>query len=106
MLATLPKALSARVSITVPIAYLFGLALSSLTSAIASTVSSKESIPKPVTALILTNGIFPPQASGVKLSSAISCIILSGFALGLSILLTATTIGTPALIACSTASLV
>ena len=50
--------------------------------------------------------VSPPHSSGMIPSSAISDIIRSGLAPGLSILLTATTIGTPAALAWSTASFV
>ena len=104
--ATPPMALSTLDSITVPTAYLLGFAFNSRTSLIASNVSRSVSIPSPVLQEIFTNGISPPQISGVILFSAISVSILSGFASGLSILFTATTIGTLAAKAWSIASLV
>ena len=43
-----------------------------------------------------TQIVVPPQSSGVRPCSKSSCLILSGFAVGLSILFIATIIGTPA----------
>ena len=51
-----------------------------------------------------TNGASPPHSSGITSSAARPFLMLSGLASGLSILLTATTIGTPAAFACCTAS--
>ena len=53
-----------------------------------------------------TMTVVPPQASGTRPSSASSRLTLSGLAPGLSILLTATTIGTLAAFAWLTASFV
>ena len=69
-------------------------------------VSKSSSMFSPVIAEILTKGYLPPHASGVIFKAAISSMILSGLAPGLSILLTATIIGTLAAKAWSIASLV
>ena len=63
-------------------------------------------MPSPVTAEILMKGTSPPHASGVIPASFISVKTRSILASGLSILLTATIIGTFALLAWSIASLV
>ncbi len=52
------------------------------------------------------NCVVPPQSSGVKPSSESCCFTRSTFAFGLSTLLTATTIGTPAARAWFMASIV
>ena len=69
-------------------------------------LSKSSSIPSPVLAEIFTNNVSPPQESGVTSFWLISVITRSGLASGLSILFTATTIGTPAAFAWSIASLV
>ena len=106
MEATPPTCLSNLDSITEPTAYLFGFAFKSNISAVARIVSNNSSIFWPVWAEILTNGYSPPHSSGVIFKAAISSITLFGLASGLSILLTATIIGTLAALAWSIASLV
>ena len=101
-----PIFLSSLASITEPIAYLWGFAFKSNPSESKLILSSSSSIPCPVWALIFTNIVSPPQDSGVRPNSLISLIIFSILMFGLSILLTATIIGTPAALAWSTASLV
>ena len=59
-------------------------------------ISSNSSTPLPVSAEIGTKMVSPPQSSASRLYSVNSCLILSGDAPGLSILFTATMIGTPA----------
>ena len=104
--ATEPRPLSRRASITVPIAFWSGSALSSMTSAWSKIICKSSSTFLPVLAEILTKIVSPPQSSGTK-PYFISCSITwSGFAPGLSILFTATIIGTPALLAWSIASIV
>ena len=71
-LAIPPIFLSNLDSITVPTAYLLGLAFNSLTSLIVWIVSNKRSTPSPLLADILINGTSPPQLSGVILIPAIS----------------------------------
>ena len=68
--------------------------------------SSNVSIPSPFLAEIFVNRVSPPHISGVKPYSDNSVITRSAFAPGLSILLTATIIGTPAAFAWSIASFV
>ncbi|MCY1294188.1 hypothetical protein D9M68_587700 [compost metagenome] len=80
------------------------MALSSSTSACSSTASSSSSTPVPALADTGTNWVSPPQSSGITSRAARPFLMLSGLASGLSILLIATTIGTPAAFACCTAS--
>ncbi|MNN75491.1 hypothetical protein D3C81_1917980 [compost metagenome] len=63
-------------------------------------------MPRPVLADTGTNGESPPYSSGNTCSATSSCFTRSGLASGLSILLIATTMGTPAALACAIASLV
>ena len=63
-------------------------------------------MPSPVIALTLTNIVSPPHSSGTRPSSPSSRLTRSGSAPGLSILLTATMIGTFAAFAWAMASLV
>ncbi len=56
-------------------------------------------MPSPVLADTGTNGTSPPYSSGTTSSATSSCLTRSGLALGLSILVIATTIGTPAALA-------
>ena len=104
--ATGPRPLSKRASITRPLAIASTGALSSNTSACNNTCSSNASMPSPVLAETNTNGESPPNSSGTTSSLTNSPLTRSGFAPGLSILLTATTMGTPAAFACLIASLV
>ena len=63
-------------------------------------------MPSPFNAEIGTKIVSPPQASDTKPCSVSSCITRSGLAVGLSILLTATMIGTSAALAWLIASTV
>mmetsp|Transcript_37977 Transcript_37977/g.63861 ORF Transcript_37977/g.63861 Transcript_37977/m.63861 type:complete len:275 (+) Transcript_37977:634-1458(+) len=91
-----PRALSRNPSITVPTAGLFGLALSSASSATSASVSSSESMPSPVCADTGMTGVSPPHSSGRRLYSASICLHRSMLAPSLSILLMATMMGTSA----------
>ncbi len=90
--ATGPRPLSRRASITVPLAALSGLALSSFISDTRSTISSSLSMPSPVWAETGTQITSPPHSSGTRPCSVSCCIMRSGLASGLSILLIATII--------------
>ena len=63
-------------------------------------------MPSPVFADTGMNCTSPPYSSGSTLSATSSCFTRSGLASGLSILLIATTSGTPAAFACAIASFV
>ena len=104
--ATGPRPLSSCASITTPLAFLFGFALSSSTSAVRIIISRSWSIPSFVWAETGTNTVSPPQSSAIRPCSVSSCLTLSIFALGLSILFTATIISTPAALAWLIASIV
>ncbi|MMZ61539.1 hypothetical protein D1872_236930 [compost metagenome] len=104
--ATGPRFLSSSASITAPRARLSGFALYSLTSATSRIISSRSSRPIFCLADTLTKIVSPPHSSGTKPYSVNSCFTLSGLASGLSILLTATIIGSPAALAWLTASTV
>ena len=94
--ARYPRPLSSEDSITAPVALRLGLALRSSKSASSSTLSSSRSTLIPFFAEISWHWYFPPQSS-TRMFILESCSrILSGFAPGLSILLMANTIGTPA----------
>ena len=99
MVATGPRPLSSRASMISPLAGVSLGALSSSTSACNSTFSRSSSIPWPVLAETSMNGESPPYSSGTIDSATSSCLTRSGLASGLSILFTATTIGTPAALA-------
>ena len=73
-----------------------GLAFSSRTSAWSRIISSRWSTPWPVLAETSAKMVSPPQSSEASPFSANCRLIRSGLALGLSILLMATMIGTPA----------
>ena len=79
-------------------------ALSSSTSACTSTASSSLSTPSPVWAETPTNCVSPPQSSGMTSSFDMPVLTLSMSDCGLSIFVTATTIGTLAALACLMAS--
>ena len=106
IVATAPLPLSNLASITKPLAGASTGALSSKISAWSKTFSSKLSMFKFCLAEISTNGTSPPYASGTTSSETNSLVTRSAFASGLSILLIATTIGTPAALAWAIASLV
>ena len=63
-------------------------------------------MPLPVLAETSTNIVSPPHSSGTTPCPERSCLTRSGFASGLSILLSATTIGTLAALAWCIASIV
>ena len=104
--ATGPRPLSSSASITIPLALRFGFAFNSCTSAVKRIISSKSSIPSFVCADTGTKMVEPPQSSGISSYSVSSCFTFSILALGLSILLTATIISTPAAFAWLMASIV
>ncbi len=89
-----PLPLSSFASTIVPRAFLSGLALSSITSACRSIISSRVSIPMRFLADTSTKIFCPPHSSGIMPCSASSFLTFEGFASGLSILFNATTIGT------------
>ena len=91
---------------TRPLAKRSGFALSSPTSAVRRSISINSSIPSPVLAETGTKMVLPPQSSAINSYSVSSCFTRSIFALGLSILLTATTISMPAAFAWLIASTV
>ena len=94
--ATGPLPLSRRASITTPSGSESGLPLSSCISASSNTRSKRSSTPIPFLAEISTAPTSPPQPS-TKIPKLASCWrTLSGLAPCLSILLMATTTGTPA----------
>ncbi len=102
--ATGPRPLSRRASRTVPTAGFVGLALTSWRSATRSSISSSCSRFCFFFAETLTKTVLPPHSSGMRPRSESCWRTRSGCASGLSILLTATTIGTPAAFAWSMAS--
>ena len=101
-----PLPLSSCASRTSPLARLFGFAFNSITSAVSTIISIRSSRPSPVFADTGTKIVLPPQSSGISSYSVISCFTRSILALGLSILLTATMISTPAAFAWLIASTV
>ena len=101
-----PLVLSRRASITIPLAARFGLALSSFISATSSMDSSSESIPMRVRAETGTHIVLPPHSSGTSSYSVSCCMMRSVLTPGLSILLIATIISTPAALAWFIASTV
>ena len=104
--ATAPRPLSSFASITVPKAKRFGLAFNSCISVTNKIFSNNSSIPSPLRAEIGTKIVSPPHSSEISPYSTNSFITLSGFAWGLSILFTATIIGTSAALAWLIASIV
>ena len=104
--ATAPRPLSSCASMTRPLALRFGFAFSSITSAVRRIISRRLSIPSLVCAETGQKIVLPPQSSGISSYSESSCFTFSMFALGLSILLTATMISTPAAFAWLIASMV
>ena len=94
--ATGPRPLSSCASMMTPRASRFGFALSSLTSATRRTISRRSFMPCFCFAETGTMMVSPPQSSGMSSCSDSSCFTCSGFAPGLSILLIATMMGTPA----------
>ena len=106
IVATGPRPTSSRDSMIGPDASASGLAFSSSTSDCRSSISSSESRPSFCFAETSTNTVSPPHSSGCRPCTTSSCRTFAGFASGRSILLTATTIGTPAALAWSIASMV
>ena len=104
IVTTGPRPGSSFDSITVPEAGASGLARSSSRSAISRMVSRRSSSPCLVLAETSTNSVSPPHCTGWSPSCAISLRTRSGCAPSLSTLLIATSIGTPASLAWSTAS--
>ena len=104
--ATGPRPLSKRASITIPRALRFGFAFNSSTSEVSTIISRSCSIPSFVCAETGTNTVLPPQSSGISSYSANSCFTRSTLAPSLSILLMATIISTPAAFAWLMASTV
>ena len=96
MVATGPRPLSSFASITVPFAIRSGFALSSFTSATSWMFSRRSWIPILVLAETGTQITSPPHSSGTSSYSVSSCFTFSGSAVGLSILLIATMMETPA----------
>ena len=94
--ATGPRPLSSLASTIRPWAGLLGLALRSMISDCRATSSSRSSRPWRVLAETLATMVSPPQSSGCRPISDSSRSTRSGSAPGLSILLTATMMGTPA----------
>ena len=97
--ATGPRPLSSLASTIVPIASRFGLALSSWRSATSRIISISSSSPIRVLAETGTSGTSPPYSSTTMPASVSSVLTRSGFASGLSILLSAMMIGTLAALA-------
>ncbi len=97
---------SSVASSTVPCIRASALALRSWSSACSSTFSSSPSIPTPFLALISADSTWPPNSSSTTLCWSRSCLTFGTLAEGRSILLMATTIGTPAFRACEMASTV
>mmetsp|Transcript_12109 Transcript_12109/g.52048 ORF Transcript_12109/g.52048 Transcript_12109/m.52048 type:complete len:338 (-) Transcript_12109:624-1637(-) len=104
--AMAPLCLSRYASTTVPRALRSGFATSSSTSATSATVSRSLSTPVPCLAETWIIGTSPPHSSHTHSSAASSSLTRSGLAPSLSILFTATMMGTPAARACETASFV
>ena len=106
ILTTGPFALSSLASNTVPFACFLGFALSSNISACNCTISSNVSIPMFSFAEIGTRIVSPPHSSETSPYVDNSCLILSKFAPGRSILFIATIIGISAALAWFIASIV
>ncbi len=94
IVATGPRPLSSLASSTVPDAFRFGLAFSSLNSVTSSTISSSAGMFSRFFADSGTVTVWPPQSSGTSPRSDSSFFTRSGLAFALSILLIATRIGT------------
>ncbi len=99
IVATGPRPLSSLASSTVPDALRFGFAFNSPMSLTRRIISSKSSMFCFFFADTSTVTVLPPHSSGMRSSSVISRFTRSGAAPGLSILLIATMIGTPAALA-------
>ena len=94
IVATGPRPLSTRDSSTVPLAGASGLAFSSRRSATNKIISSSLSKFVFCLAETSTNSVSPPHSAGINPKSDNCRFTRSGCASGLSILLTATMIGT------------
>ena len=88
-----PRPRSSLASMTAPFAARFGFAFSSCISARMTRFSSRLSMPSPVFAEIGQTMVSPPHSSLTRSYSVSCCFTRSGFAPGISILLTATTMG-------------
>ena len=99
-----PRLLSTSASMTVPMTFPAGLARMSMLSATSRMASSRSSMPCFCLAETGTTIVLPPQSSGTSSSSANCFFTRSGLAFGLSILFSATMIGTRAALACAMAS--
>ncbi len=104
--ATGPFPGSSCASTTVPSARRFGFALRSRISAWSSTWSSSSCTFVPFLAETGVASVVPPNSSSTTSCWRRSCFTFCTFACGRSILLIATTIGTPAALACEIASIV
>ena len=104
--ATGPRPLSRKDSITAPLAIPLRTAFSSRTSACSRIAFSRSSIPVPAFADTGMNCASPPHSSGITPYWESSFLTRSMSASGLSILFTATTRGTCAAFACWIASMV
>ncbi|OQA08947.1 MAG: hypothetical protein BWY65_01288 [Firmicutes bacterium ADurb.Bin373] len=104
--ATGPRPLSSSASTTVPLAGRFAFAFSSPISATSRIISNNSLIPCLLIAETFTQIVSPPHSSDTSPCSVNSCFTLSEFAPGLSILLMATIMGTPASLAWFIASTV
>jgi len=106
MVATAPLPGSSVASSTVPWARRAGLAFKSSSSAWSRIWSSSSSTLVPFLAEIAVDSTVPPNSSSTTPWASRSCLTFCGFAEGRSILLIATTSGTPAFLACEIASIV
>ena len=100
IVATGPRPLSSIASMTTPEALPSAMASSSSTSDCSTIASRSLSTPSPVSAESGMNCVSPPQSSEMTSCWESSFRTRSGSASSLSILLTATIIGTPAARAC------
>ena len=101
-----PRPLSSLASMTTPLAVASGLALSSRMSACSRIISRSSSMLRRFFAETLTKMLVPPHSSGTIWYSVSIWRTWSGLAPSLSILFTATMIGTPAALAWWMASIV
>ena len=104
--ATGPRPFSSLASMTTPEASFSGLDLRSSTSACSAMYSSSSGSPCLVRADTGIMMVVPPHCSGTSSYSVSCCMTRSGVAPGLSILLMATRMVTPAALACLMASMV
>ncbi len=104
--ATGPRPFSSFASMITPVADFSGLAFRSSTSACSAMYSSSSGRPSFVRAETGSMMVVPPHCSGTISYSVSCCMTRSGVAPGLSILLMATRMVTPAALACLIASIV